>query len=307
MITAIFNKSKPINLVIASIILVFGFLLVQFQVSEILTLSLVFYKIGLVFLVILSALVVDFIVKKNALSGQNSFVVFFFTLFFFYFWGSNTDFSLVFANFFILLALRKIISLKSPLETTKKIFDAALWICIASLFHFWSILFLLVLYSGITMHASNYYKNWLVPFVSVFVVFMIVNGYELVVNNHFFNFPNTLIATNYALLNSSFNWMIAVFFAVILIVSLVFLPSRIQFKLQKNKLSYLILIVTLITALVLILISPNKSSAMLIFIYFPLASLFTSFFEKITKPILQTIILYAMFLISVLFCFISVG
>jgi len=305
MITAIFNKSKPINLVLTSLMLIFGFLLVQFQTTEALSVSTFFYKVGLVLLAILSALVVDFIVKKNAISGQNSFVVFFFALFFFHFWNSNSDFRLILANFFILLALRKIISLKSQLATTKKIFDAALWICIASLFHFWSILFLLVLYLGIVIYASNYYKNWLVPLVSAFVVFMIVSGYELVVNNRFFNFLNTSISVDYSGVNSYFNWVIGTFFTMILIVSLIFLPSRIRVKLQKNKLSYLILIIALITALVLFLISPNKSSAMLIFLYFPLASLFTSFFEKISKPIIQSVLLYSMFLVSVLLCFIS--
>ena len=95
MITAIFNKSKPINLVLASLILAFGFLLVQFQTTDVLSVSLFFYKTGFLLLVILSALLVDFIVKKNALSGQNSFVVLFYALFFFYFWGSNIDFSLI--------------------------------------------------------------------------------------------------------------------------------------------------------------------------------------------------------------------
>jgi hypothetical protein len=305
MITAIFNKSKPINLVLISLMLVFGFFLVQFQTIETFSVTAIFYKIGLVFLVILSALVVDFIVKKNALSGQNSFVVFFFTLFFFYFWSSNNDFRLILANLFILLALRKIISLKSQIATTKKIFDAALWICVASLFHFWSILFLLVLYLGIMLYVSNYYKNWLVPLVGGFVVFMIVSGYELVINDRFFNFSNAFISTDFSLLNSSYNWVIGGFFTIILIVSLIFLPSRIRLKLQKNKLSYLILIIALITGLVLFLISPNKSSAMLIFLYFPLASLFTSFFEKITKPIIQSVLLYSMFLISVILCFVS--
>jgi len=305
MITAIFNKSKPINLVLASLILVFGFLLVQFQNTEAFSVSLFFYKIGQLFLAILSALVVDFIVKKNALSGQNSFVILFFALFFFYFWGSNSDFRLIFANLFVLLALRKIISLKSQLATTKKIFDAALWICVASLFHFWSILFLVVLYLGIVIYASNYYKNWLVPLVSAFVALMLVNGYELVVNNCFFSFHSTLISTDFSLFNSNVNLLICIIFSLLLLVSLVFLPSRIRLKFQKNKLSYLVLVAALIIAAILFSFSPNKNSAMLVFLYFPLASLFTSFFEKISKKILQDVLIYGLILVSVIVCFIS--
>jgi len=305
MITAIFNKSKPINLVLASLILVFGFFVAQIFQAEAINTSTVFSKLGMVCIAVLSVLIVDFIVKKNALSGQNSFVILFFTLFFFYFWGRAEDYSLVLANLFVLMAMRKIISLKSQLLITKKIFDAALWICIAALFHFWAILFLVVLYVGIIIYASSYYRNWLVPFISVFVVFMIVNAFDLVVNNHFFQFSDTKISTDFQFLNSNYNLSIIALFSLILLVSLVFLPSRIRLKLQKNKLSYLILVVALIIAVILVSMSPNKSVAMLIFLYFPLATLFTSFYEKISKPWLQSVLLYSMTIASVIGCFIT--
>ena len=306
MITAIFNKSKPINLVLVSLILVFGFFLAQIFQAESINTSAIFSKLGMVCIAVLSVLIVDFIVKKNALSGQNSFVILFFSLFFFYFWGRVDDYNLVLANLFVLMALRKIISLKSQLAITKKIFDAAFWICIASLFHFWAILFLVALYVGITIYASNHYRNWLVPFISFFVVFMIVNAFELVMNNHFFQFYNTKIATDLQFLNSNYNLSVLALFFMILLVSLAFLPSRIRLKLQKNKLSYLILVVTLIIAILLVSISPNKSVSMLIFLYFPLATLFTSFYEKIPKPWLQSVLLYSIMIASVIGCFITV-
>lgn len=305
MITAIFSKSKPINLVLVALIIVFGFLIVQIQQAEVFKMNALFSKIVLVILVILNAFIVDFIVKKNALSGQNSFVVLFFALFFFSFWGYVENFRLVFANLFVLLALRKVISLKSQLATTKKIFDAAFWICVASLFHFWTILFLVVLYVGIMLHASNYYKNWLVPFTSMFIVFMIVNAYELAMNDHFFQFSDAVVATDFTLLSVNCGNVVMTLFALGLLVSLFFLPSSIRLKLQKNKLSYLILVVVLIVAVVLMLVSPGKNIAMLIFVYFPLATLFTCFFEKITKPWLQSGVLYCMIFVSVLLCFIS--
>lgn len=305
MITAIFNKSKPINLVLASLILVFGFFIAQIFQADAINGSAIFSKLVMVCIAVLSILIVDFIVKKNALSGQNSFVILFFALFFFYFWGFSENYRLVLANLFVLMALRKIISLKSQLSTTKKIFDAALWICIAALFHFWAILFLVVLYVGITIYASNYYKNWLVPFISFFVVFIIVNAFDLVMNNHFFQFSDTKISMDLQFLNSNYNLSIIMLFFMILLVSLVFLPSRIRLKLQKNKLSYLILVVTLIIAGILVSISPNKSVAMLIFIYFPLAVLFTSFYEKISKPWLQSVLLYSIMIASVIGCFIA--
>jgi len=305
MIIKIFNKSKPINLVLAALVLLFGFLIVEIQHLEALKMNVIFAKIAVILLAFLNVFIVDFIVKKNALSSQNSFVVLFFTLFFFLFWGYVEDFRLVLANVFVLLALRKIISLKSQLATTKKIFDAALWICVASLFHFWAILFLVVLYIGIIVHVSNYYKNWLVPFTSIFVVFMIVNAYELVVNNQFFQFNEAIVTTDFTSLNVNYGNVVVWLFSLILLVSLLFLPSSIKLKLQKNKLSYFILVIALIVGVALILISPNKNIAMLIFIYFPLATLFTSFFENITKSWVQNGMLYCMIFVSLLLCFIS--
>jgi hypothetical protein len=45
-----------------------------------------------------------------------------------------------------LLALRRLISLQSMKASKEKIFDASLWVFIASLFHFWSILFIVLIF-----------------------------------------------------------------------------------------------------------------------------------------------------------------
>jgi hypothetical protein len=305
MITAIFNKSNPINLVLTSLMLLFGFLLVQFITYVPLDLNSFFYKISLFILVLSSSFLTDFIVKKNKLSSQNSFVVFFFSLFYFLFWELDNDFKLLCSNFFVLLALRKIISLRTPILTSKKIFDASLWIFVASLFHFWAILFFIVLYLGIAIYASNYLKNWLIPLIALIVVFILMSAYELVVNHHFFYFKERTISTNFSQLNSNLNWFVFGFFIVITSVSVLFLPSRTRLMLQKNKLSYVLLIVTLIIAVAVFAISPYKSKETLVFLYFPLAVLFTRFFEKIKNSFIQSLLIYGILFIAVLICVLS--
>lgn len=207
MIIPIFNKSNPANLVLASLIVLFSFLLVQFQITEKLTTSVFLYKTTQLFVVVLTVLLIEFIVRKNKITAQNSFATLFFSLFFFFFWGSNDDFELVFSNFFVLLAIRKVISLKSQDNITKKIFDAGLCVCIATLFHFWAILFFVVLYMGIIIYAQNNYKHWLVPFVSVFIVLILLNAYELFLNDSFFSFSNSLMELEYSSFDSFYNWV----------------------------------------------------------------------------------------------------
>jgi hypothetical protein len=181
-----------------------------------------------------------------------------------------------------------------------------LWLSVATLFYFWSVLFFIVLYLGIAIYAASYFKNWLIPLVSVFLVFIMMSAYSLVVNNHFFYFKDVLISTDYAELNLGFNWFLIGFFTLVTLVSVVFLPSRTRTLLQKNKLSYFILLVSLIIAILLFTLSPSKTQEMLVFLYFPLAVIFTTFFEKIKKTSFQTIIIYSMLFLSILFCVVSV-
>jgi hypothetical protein len=52
----------------------------------------------------------------------------------------------------------------------EKIFDASLWIILASLFHFWSILFLILVFISIILLVSRDYTNWVLPFIALLAV-----------------------------------------------------------------------------------------------------------------------------------------
>lgn len=304
MITTIFKKSKPINLVISAFIILLGFSIVEVRALNFSFGNDFFTRIIAVLAVMFSVLVVDFIVKKNSISEKNSFVILFFSLFFFFYWDLAKDNQLVFSNLFILLALRKIISLKSQILVTKKIFDAAFWISIATLFSFWSILFLLVLYLGILIYASNYYKHFLVPLVSVFIVFIIVNSYYLFFYDTNFHFLNDTISLDFKdIFTIKKTFAVVVFLIMILISTILFLPS-IKNKTQKNKSSYYILLMSLIIALIISIITPNKGLGVLIYAYFPLAALFTVVYERLKNRWLISGIIYLLIILSTVFLFI---
>lgn len=305
MITAIFNKSKPINLVITTLLVVLGFTIANFKIPQNFSWNHFLLNIGVVLLAVFSTLLVDFIVKKNAISEQNSYVVLFYSIFFFCFWSQQENYYLLVSNVFVLLALRKIISLKTQTNTTKKIFDAALWICVASLFHYWAILFFIVLYLGITLYSSDYYKNWLVPIISVFVVFIIAYALQLITSRQWFSFEKIIIERGFHEFNSPINIATISFFSALLIIAVTFLSPSVKQKLQKNKLSYVVLLFALLIAVIILLLAPHKNNEMLVYVYFPLAALFTVVYEQISKKWLQTSLLYVIFLASITLCFLS--
>ena len=155
MITSFFSKSKPINLIIAVTIMVLTFilkLLYNYYTSQILNLNTCLITF---FISLLTVFLVDFITKKNNLSAQSDYTLMWYSLCFILL-IKEFNLSILVCHLLILLSIRKIISLKSQKEVTKKIFDASLWIFIATLFNFWCVSYLGVLLFSILFYVNKY-------------------------------------------------------------------------------------------------------------------------------------------------------
>ena len=132
MITSIFSKSRPINYILTTMLLVICFTIYQFNTSYN-TISGFEIAKKVVFLVLLigSLFVSNFITKKNGLSKDNSYTFLLFCIFFILFPNTLSNGYLIVSNGLILLALRRLISMQSLITPKEKIFDASLWIFIA--------------------------------------------------------------------------------------------------------------------------------------------------------------------------------
>jgi hypothetical protein len=75
-------------------------------------------------------------------------------------------------------------SLKASKE---KIFDASLWVFIAALFHFWSILFILLIFIAILFHVARDYRNWFLPIIAFFSIAILFVGSSLYFNTQWIN------------------------------------------------------------------------------------------------------------------------
>lgn len=145
MITTIFSKSRPFNYVLVTLLLILCFFLYQLKITEWLhSAESVIKKAILLGLLVASLFISNFITKKNGLSKDNTYPFLFFFIFLILFPTTLGNSNLIISNFFILLALRRLISLQSLVTPKEKIFDASMWIFLATLFHFWSILFIVL-------------------------------------------------------------------------------------------------------------------------------------------------------------------
>ena len=187
MFTSFFEKSKPINFLLVGLGMAIYYCVVNFVfISTAITVSYVFEKLGFLAVYLILMVLVDFVVKRNRINRRNTYAILLFALFTAWFPDILRNGKILLSGFFFLLALRRIISLKSGMDTKKKIFDAAFWIAMSSLFFEWSLLFLMLVFLAILFYAANDYRNWLVPFVAMAAVFILATCFSIATAGSFF-------------------------------------------------------------------------------------------------------------------------
>jgi len=286
MITRFFSTSKPIHLVLISFFVLGLFLAVRlgyyyegisaFQIGK----EVLLYGITL-----LSIFVLSFFVNKNNLTKQNSFKILLFSLFLACIPATIEYGSIIVSNVFILFAVRRIISLRSNLHIKKKLFDAAFWIALASLFYFWAILFLILVFAALIFYSIGQPNNWMIPFTGIITVALIVVSFNIISQNTFGNM-NTLIDTvsfdfsNY----NQLNLMVSI--SVISLVglwALFFYVKKLQDKSRALRPSFVLILIALIIGITIVVLSPNKNGSEFIFLFAPLAIITTNYIESIKK------------------------
>ena len=116
MLTSFFAKSKPINITLVLVLLSGFFITANFHTWFLAFEIFKFFKILGVFLALmLSLFLLNFIAKKNDLTQRSAYKVLLFSVFCASFFSLLKDYNVIVAATLILLALRRIISLKSQI------------------------------------------------------------------------------------------------------------------------------------------------------------------------------------------------
>lgn len=293
MITSVFRKSTPINLILVVFLMLVFFLIYQFQdFSWTNSPFSILKKAGLFFVLIASVFITDFITKRNGLSKDSSYTILFYFLFVLFFPSILNNLNLVLSNFFILLATRRLISLQSLKAPKEKIFDASLWIFIASLFHFWCIIFILLVFISIILHASRDYRNWILPFIAFFIVGIIFSLHATIFDEALnLNMQTSLkidyFTNNYQNLALSIFTTVTLFFVVSIFLTLAHRPLILLT-------SYKTIISFLFIGVLIFVISPNKSNDLLLFTFAPLSIIASAHIEMKQEKLKQEIVLFVL-------------
>ena len=307
MITSLFRKSTPLNYsLIVILILVFFFLYQIQEPSWVSSSFLAFQKISLLCFVFALFFLINFIVKKNGLSKDNGYSIFFYLLFILFFPTIFNNPNVIYANFFILLALRRLISLQSLKASKEKIFDASFWILIASLFQFWCILFLILVFISIIFHVSRDYRNWVLPFIALMAVAVIFLLISLIFHIDAISFFEKRAVVDFSIdyfKNNYENGALSIYVAIVLFFVFSMLTT-LSNRPQIVHSSYKKIIACFFISVVVYLISPNKSNDLLLFSIAPLTIMAASHVEYTQKRLNNDIVFYIVIACS-LFTFFS--
>ena len=282
MITSFFRTSKPIHYIIFIIVLILVFLYQRIIVGDFGVKFLnSLEEMGYLLIVLTSFFLLIFIVTKNNLTHNNSYAELYFCLFVGLIPSSLEINSILISNLFILLSLRRIVSLKTKTNIKKKLLDASMWICLAAVFEPWAILFLALIFMAMVLYSVSQIKNMVIPFCGILIVGILMTCLRLLTDNVFPNFFKYISEINFDrpsfsdqyLLEAPIQFIIFILFGIV-----VFLAKGLK-KNRLNRPSFIVLILAIFIGVSIIFLSPSNETGYYLFTFIPTAILLANFSE----------------------------
>ncbi|MCF8713636.1 hypothetical protein JM658_02255 [Joostella atrarenae] len=306
MISSIFERTNPINFIILGVFI--SFFLIGgyfFYLDAPFNQGVIFNLIESIIVVIISLFLVDFINRKNSLTKSNSYTILLFVLLFCLFPKIFNQLNLLLANLFILLSFRRLVSIRSNRDIEIKIFDASLWVFVATYFYSWSLLFIIMVYAGIFLYKKNDYRNLLIPLTALFTVLIITFTYYYLTED---------LDKFFSLLQFSPKFVIEKFENIKYTVPFVFVCvmggwCSLFFFVKKQSKSFvtrvpgILVMLMLIIGIIIAILSETANTSELIFWIFPLSVIIARYVENLKRVWIKELILWSFILLPFIVLF----
>lgn len=304
MLASIFSKTRPFNYLVVGILSLFFFSVKIIALAQP-NADWIYYaeEFGLYVLLFSSLFILNFITLKNGLTKGNNYALLLFFIFLLFFSSIFQNKNIIISNFLLLLALRRLISLKSLLQTKEKIFDASFWIFLAALFHFWSIFYIILVFIAVILHVSKDYRNWIIPFIALFAVTILFFLANSILDNTLLStlLDKTYISFDFYYFENIYQRIALALFASI---SLFFFVSHlfdVPNKALNMQSSHKAILFSFVLGVGIYVLSANKNNGCLAFCFGPLAIIGANFIEKIENNWVKEIVVYALLGLGIFF------
>ena len=303
MIANFFNKTKPINtlLIVALLFVAFIFSMIV-NLKESFSTVLALEYLGNFFLLLITLFLFNFIVRKNNLTKDNSHALFLFVVLLGMFPLSLLNSAIIILNVTLLLAYRRIYSLRTKKNTRGKLFDSGMWIGVAALIYPWSTLVLFLVYIATYLFDKRSWQNAFIPLVGFLTPIFIYSAYLLLLDK---------IYIFYELFSFDFNFNFTGFNSFRLIVPLAVVcalllwsifPTSYKISIVNNefKNSWYLLIYHFFIVLLAVLPFLSKNGSELLLLFFPIAIILTNYIQIIEEKMFKEVLMYSMVIIMII-------
>lgn len=167
MISSLFGQTRPANYILVSSALFVFFILANTGGIGQWGIAMNFFQLLLnLGCLIFSVFLVNFIVQRNQLTAAHSFALLFYSIFLVLFPKTLLDSEAIYATVCLLLAQRRLVSMRSLKNVKAKVFDGAFWICVSSLFINWMALYIVLVWLYIAFYVPKQLNYWFIPLVA---------------------------------------------------------------------------------------------------------------------------------------------
>lgn len=294
MLSVRFENTKPITFIIVLLALLIGdglfqFKILQLPLSDVSHLTVLMSTFVLFFL---SLLLLHQIDRWNELTDtKNCYSIAFFSIFVVLFPTLFDKVKLVGANLLIIVALWRVLTLKTGEGIPQKLFDTSLLIICAGLLHSWALIFLLNVWISLLFYGAEKRRYWFIPLLAIITVSILLGAILLILQEPFpiDDFTNLITSDINNLLNFS-SHSIATTIAVCSLALLLLVALAVYyFRSVYHSISSLVVIQFLWIGLIVVFLSKE-----VIYTFAPIAILFALYVEKIRVWWLKEIVLWSL-------------
>lgn len=303
MLTRFFGTTKPFAIIVVLLYMTVGFFYsnktiftAPFEALAVLKL------IGMWVLFVLAMFILNFISQKNNLTKSSAYRILLFAAFGLALPVALRDASVLLAGVFVLISLRRILSLRSGLHMERKIFDATFWICLASMSYFFSWYFVIAIYLALLLYSNLVARYLFIPIIAVLSFFLI--GYAIILGLDSEREILSAYASQMSLDFSSYNSAQVLITIAFLLGTLIWTIWHYVGEQRRATTSvrsrYSVILSILLVGALLIIVTPNKTGAEWYFVLPVISIIVSNYLDKNENLIFKESLLWLIIILPVI-------
>ena len=300
MISTFFNKTKPINYAVLLSFLFVYYWIAFWVFKEDVGSGQNWWMRALAGVsLILTVVAISLIVKQSKITEYNSYPMLFFVVIACGFPLYLADYSVVIANFFVLVSAYKLIYLNPDKKPALTFYNASLMILIGALFEPMCAAFLVAIGLGVYMNDKRQIKDWLAPLAAL-LTYLIWLGSWAVFSGQDFGLVINLWDNSSFFQWESFEWtqhgpMIG--FLLLSVLTTLFFNIRQGHQVVGRIIPLRLISAYLFIGTFLFLLQGVERPSTIVYCFFPSSILMSFYVESIRKPLWKEILLILVLLI----------